>query len=169
MIEIYKCLIKTITESDKQQIVTAIGRAGEEITARSSVQHVGFHSTPKEGDIGVIVADGDNITMIASFDSADDRPDDLADTTTIYESKDNYVKITDSGKITVANANNKIILKSNGDIELGEGSLKALVTDNLIDSLNTMTLPVVIATLTAGPLITPLVKSQYTTTKTKAV
>ena len=133
MIEVYKVSIESISESEKAQIVSASERAGGKIVDRTSMQHVGFHSTPKKGDIGFIVAEDDNITMIASSDLAEDRPDDLENTTTIYRDKDKYVKIDDSGDITVANDNNKIILKSNGDIELGEGSLKALVNEAFKD------------------------------------
>jgi len=133
--EVYKVLIQEITESDKNQIVTAIGRAGEEINSRASFQHVGFHSTPKAGSIGFLVADGENLTMIASSDTSDDRPDSLEDTTTIYRDADKYIKIDDSGDITIANSNNVIILKGNGDIELGSGTLKKLVTEDILTAL----------------------------------
>jgi phage gp45-like len=163
--QVFKVVVSEITASDRYSLVDAIGRAGEEITQRPSYQHAGFYSSLKPGTVGFMIANGENITMIASADTSEDRPENLDDTTTIYRDADKYVKIDESGDITVANAQNKIILKSNGDIELGEGTLKNFVTDNLIDFLNSMTLPVVINTLTAGPLTVPLVKANYVTSK----
>ena len=152
MIDIYKVSIQSITETDKQQMLDAIGRAGEEITGRSSFQHIGFHSTPKQDSIGFLVADGDNLTMIASSDSAADRPDNLEDSTTIYRDKDKYIKIAKSGDVTVANKNNKLILNSDGSIEIGGdalATLKALCTEDILSTLQVHTHPV------AGALASP--------------
>jgi hypothetical protein len=86
-----------------------------------------------------MIANGENITMIASADTSDDRPENLDNTTTIYRDADKYVKIDESGDITVANSQNKIILKSNGNIELGEGTLKKLVTEDILSVLTSHT------------------------------
>ena len=127
--DIYKAAIKTVEETTLQQKINAVGRGGEEINSRSLYGMVGFHSTPKSGDIGVVVSDEDSVSMIATTDTSDDRPDSIENTTTMYRNKDSYVKINDNGEIIAANANNRIILKSNGDIELGEGTLKKLVNE----------------------------------------
>jgi phage gp45-like len=137
--QVFKVVVSEITASDRHSLVDAIGRAGEEIIQRPSYQHAGFHSTLKPGTVGFMIANGENITMIASADTSEDRPDDLDNSTAIYRDADKYVKIADNGDITVANDQNKIILKSNGDIELGEGTLKKLVTEDILSVLTSHT------------------------------
>jgi len=168
----YKASIKTVEETDYQQKINAIGRGGEEINERSMFGLVGFHSTPKEDDIGVIVESDDNIAMVATSDNVDDRPDDIENTTTIYRNKDSYVKITDSGEIIVANSQNKIILKSSGDIELGEGTLKKLVTETVLSTLAAHANPVAgaLASASLDPAMIILATDPVNkTTKTKAL
>jgi len=137
--QVFKVVVSEITASDRHSLVDAIGRAGEEITQRPSYQHAGFHSTLKPGTNGYMIASGENITMIASADTAEDRPEGLENTTTIYRDANKYVKIAENGDITVANNQNKIILKSNGDIELGSSALKKLVTEDILSVLTAHT------------------------------
>ena len=170
--DIYKASITKVSETEAQQKINAVGRCGEEINERSLFTQVGFHSTPKSGDIGVIASDEDSVSMIATTDFADDRPDDLENTTTMYKNKDSYIKIDDSNNIIVANANNKVILKSNGDIELGDGTLKKLVTEDVLSALSIHTHPVAgtLASASTDPAMLALATDPANLTqKTKAL
>jgi len=132
----FKASIKTVKQTDLQQQINAVGRGGEEINERSLYGAVGLYTEPKEGDIGVIITDEDSVSMVAVTDKAENRPDDLENTTTLYKNKDSYVKIKDSGEIIIANSSNRVILKSNGDIELGDSALKALVNESFKDEFD---------------------------------
>ena len=139
----FKCGIVSVTDGTFQKVLQAIGRSNEEINDRSYYQHVGFTSIPPAGSVEIIVADGDNLTMIASADPLDSRPElsnekDVA----VYADADKYVKILAGGDIEVANNNNKITLKANGDIELGSASLDDLVKSAVLSTLQNHTHPV---------------------------
>lgn len=140
--DIFKASIGTVEETELQQKITAIGQGGEEIIERSLYGMAKFHSTPKKGAIGVVIADEENVSMVATTDTKDDRPDDIEKLTVIYQDKNKFIGINESGEITIANDNNKVILKENGDIELGDGSLAALVKDAVLSALAIHTHPV---------------------------
>jgi len=109
---VVKCRVTTVTDGDFQKIVNAIGRPNEEIVSRSYFQHVGFSSIPPAGTVGILITDGDNVTMIASADHLTSRPKlsnerDVA----IYADADNYVKIDGN--------TDDIKINSEGKIEIG--------------------------------------------------
>lgn len=138
---VIKIKILSVIESVWQKILSGIGRgAGEEINNRSLYQQVCFTSLPKNGDIGIAIKDGDNISIIATVDKSDDRPVLSGnDKCAMYADKNKYIKMTTDGNIVANNGSGKILLKSNGDIELGEGVLKKLMTEAMITVYNTHT------------------------------
>lgn len=155
---VIKCGISSVTDGDFQKVVNGIGRSNEEINNRSYFQHVGFSSIPPAGSVGILIEDGDNLTLIASADPIANRPTlsnekDAA----MYADADKYIKILANGDIEAANNNNKIILKANGDIELGSASLEYLVKDAVLSTLQAHTHPVsgavALASTDAGMLV----------------
>lgn len=109
---IIKCKVTTIADGDYQKVVNAIGRPNEEIVNRSYFQHVGFTSRPPTDTVGIIIDDGNNLTMIASADPLASRPElanekDVA----IYTDADNYIKINGD--------TDDIKINSEGKIEIG--------------------------------------------------
>lgn len=167
-----KVKIVDVTDGDYQKIFNAIGRPNEELNNRSYFQHVGFSSIPKAGTIGIVIKDGDNYTMIATTDESADRPAlsnelDMC----IYADADKYIKILATGEIEIANDNNKITLKENGDIELGSASLKKLIHEDIITAMNAHTHSgVTIGAGVTGPptYVPPLSTALHATTKTEA-
>ena len=171
MMQTYKIGILSVESTGTVQKIDAVGRAGEEITERQSIAHVGFYSSPKPNSIGLVVAHGENITCIATGDKAEDRPDDIDDATTIYRDGDKFIKIKDSGDIIVSNNNNSIILKANGDIELGSGTLKKLVTEDILSVLtgHTHTCATPGSPTTATIFVPPLSAALHCTTKVSGI
>ncbi|MCK5450251.1 MAG: phage baseplate assembly protein [Candidatus Omnitrophica bacterium] len=164
---IIKCKISSVTDGDYQKIVNGIGRPNEEITERSYFQHVGLTSIPPVDSVGVALIDGNNVSVIATADSQASRPaltneKDVA----IYADADKYVKIVAGGDIEIANNNNSIILKANGDIELGGLSLRKLMTEDIITKYNTHVHVDPVSGQTGPPSVLFLVTDA--TTKTEA-
>lgn len=155
---VFKCKITDVTDGDYQKKINAIGRPNEEINNRSYFQHVGFTSIPPAGSVGILIAEGDNLTVIASADPIASRPTlsnqkDVA----MYADADKYIKILANGDIEASNNNNKIVLKANGDIELGSADLANLVKDAVLSTLQSHTHPVsgavAIASTDAGMIV----------------
>lgn len=139
---VIKCKVTSIEDQEYQKLFNAIGRPNEEIVNRSYFQHVGFTSIPPAGSVGILIIDGDNISMIASADqfpteSEKGRPQlsnerDVA----IYADQDKFIKISANGDIDIRNNGNRIMLKANGDIELGLTNLKKLLNEAAKDLYN---------------------------------
>lgn len=167
-----KVKIGDIADGDAQKIYSAIGRAGEEISERSYYQHTGFTSIPKAGNVGIVLIEGDNLSMIATTDEKTDRPalSDEGDVA-IYADEEKYIKISEGGEIEASNGKGKIIMRENGDIELGDSSLKQLITEDIITAMNAHTHAGVTVGggVTAVPVYAPPLSTfLHATQKTKA-
>lgn len=151
-----------ISEGTSNKTITGTGRLNEEIALRPLYQQVGFTSLPKSGSRHVGIIDGNQITVIAGTDNEDDRPVlSEAGDCAIYASKTIYLKIETGGDITIDNGaatGGKILIKANGDIEIGSASLRALMTDAIISKFNGHTH----ADPVSGSTGTPNVPSLYT-------
>jgi len=167
-----KCKVTAVTDGDFQKLLNAIGRPNEEIVNRSYFQHVGLTSIPPAGSVGILIVDGDNVTMIASADPLADRPElsnekDVA----LYADENKYVKINADGEIVVKNNNNTITLKANGDIEIGGSGLKKLITEDILTPMSTHIHAGVTAGggVTGAPTYTPVLSTAlHATQKTEA-
>ena len=172
MKNVIECQIVTVSEDDYQKLFSAIGRPNEEFNDRSYYQHFGFSSLPPANSRGIVISDGDNYTMIATEVSSTEKPSLSAEKDTcIYSDADKYVMCKSGGDIEIANNNNKIILKANGDIELGDGTLKQLVHEDVFTAMNahTHTGGTLGGGLTGPPTYTPvLAKATHCTQKTWA-
>lgn len=113
-----------VTESNYQKLLNGEGRLQEEITARPYYQHTGFTSIPKDGSRCVGFIDGNQVTIVASADLEADRPllsnaKDVA----IYADKTKFIKIAADGVITIDNGTGKIVMGTDGQVNINEGSL----------------------------------------------
>jgi phage gp45-like len=134
---ITKVKIVSVADGDSQKLYSAIGNAGEEFTDRIYYQHSGLSSIPKAGDMGVVLSDGNNHTMISTSDNLTDRPElSNEGDVCIYSDADKFIKVLANGNILISNNNNSVTLKTNGDIELGETALQSLMTKAAMDAFN---------------------------------
>lgn len=171
MISVIKCKITSVVDGIFQKIYSAIGKtAADTITDRSYFQHVGFTSLPRADAVGIVLKDGQTLTMIATSDQDTDRPAMSAEgDCAVYADADKYVKIDAGGEITVKNNNNTITLKANGDIELGAASLKKLMTEDMIAVFNAHThAGVTVGAGVTGTTATPLSTGSHATSKVEA-
>ncbi len=113
-----------VADGSSHKLLTGTGRLNEEIAARPLYQQVGFTSLPKSGTRHVGVLDGNQVTIIASTDTEDDRPvlSDAGDCA-VYASKTVYIKIEAGGDITIDNGSGMVELKSNGQVQLNGTNL----------------------------------------------
>ena len=166
-----KVKISSVTDGTNQKLYSGVGRAEEEFNNRSYFQHVGFSSIPKEGSVGIVFKEDNTFTMVASTDTSSDRPVlSNAGDVCIYSDADKYVKVAADGEITITNSavsGGKIVIKANGDIEIGSASLASLMTDSIITKFNTHT-HISAAPTVATSVPTPLFLTTDATSKTKA-
>lgn len=115
---------ETVSESTSNKLITGTGRLNEEIHARPLYQQVGFTSLPRANSRHVGIIEGNIITIVAGTDTENDRPVlTNAGDCAIYANKTVYIKLEDSGDITIDNGSGKIVLQSNGQININDGNL----------------------------------------------
>lgn len=127
--------VVSVTEGDPGKVADGTARTpNEKFPALTYYQHVGFSSLPKADAVGVLIHKNCNYYLIATADAQASRPalSDPGDVC-IYTDKDNYIKIAADGSIEIKTAgkavsiNNgagSIMLKANGDVEIGSTPVK---------------------------------------------
>ena len=123
--------ISSVAEASVTKKFSGSGRLSDDTYVdRPFFQQTGFTSIPKADTKGIAEIIGNQVIMIATSDEQADRPVLSSETdVAIYADADKYIKIAADGEIEASNGSGKIILKANGDIELGEGTLKKLLNE----------------------------------------
>ena len=137
---------------------------GSTITDRIYMQHFGLVSRPNAGDHVLL----NERRTLAIAGGSEDRPSIEEGETCLYATEDISIILKPSGEIVIANASQEIKITSTGNIELGSGTLKKLVTDTFVGLFNSHThnfpAPPASGAPTGPPLI-PLVEASVCTTK----
>ncbi len=164
--------LHTEENSDKVTEVTVDPGGGANV---SGIQYspVGEDSQPLKGDFAVSVRiPGTGVSVVVGYlDSKNEQKSGAAEKR-IYardSGGDSVVELwlKNDGSAKLCNDNGAVELKADGDVDIGEGAnLKAIITEEIINVLQTVTLPV--SGAVAGPY--PIGSfTGTTTTKTKAV
>jgi len=162
-----KVMLKSVIDNmdmPQKQFTTEGANA---LTKRSFIEHAGFSSIPRDDTLAYVIKDGGNFTCIGTCNK--DRPEltDKGDTC-LYSDEDKYVKIAADGTITIKNANNTVLLKANGDVEIGTTSLLHLMTSAMITVFNSHTHICSSPGSASNAPLPILVEATHATTKTKA-
>lgn len=115
---------ETVSEGTSNKLITGTGRLNEQIQARPLYQQVGFTSLPRANSRHVGIIEGNAITIVAGTDTEDDRPVlTNAGDCSIYANKTVYIKLEDSGDITIDNGSGSIVMSSTGKVNINSGNL----------------------------------------------
>jgi len=113
-----------MTESNINKLVSGTGRMNEEISDRPAYQQTGFSSLSKNGTQHIGIVNGNQIIIIASADTQDDRPVlSSAGDAVMYSSKTVYIKVNADESIKIDNGSGTIELKANGQVDINDGNL----------------------------------------------
>lgn len=155
-----KVLLDVVTGKGIGKLFQGRGALGGDYVDRQLFQHAGFTSLPREGSQAVVLKRGENYICVATADNPDNVPDlQNAGDVAIYTTTDYLIKITADGNIEIKGNG------SEGSIKIGDGTLRKLVDERIIDKLESITLPV--SGATAGPY-PPGSFTAVTTTETEA-
>ena len=161
-----KILIKKVVDSTIGKLLDGTGALGSEYKDRAFWQHYGFTSIPREGAQGIVIKQGNNHTCIASEPTEGEKPTlDVEGDVAIYTASNMFVKI---------NADGEIQIKGNGNensIRLGTETLKKLLTEEVLQTLEVATMPVsgaVAGPYAPGTFTAPLPPVVHTTKETAA-
>lgn len=164
-----KVFIKTVIENVIGKLFTGVGPMESEYNNRNLYQQSGVSSIPKEGDHAIVIKQGNNYACIATDTPQGDRPilttpRDIC----IYSSNGDFIKINGAGGKIEITSSTEINIKSLGtvniegngtpnSINIGGGTLKSLVTADVLSILEVATMPV------AGAIAGPYVTGTFTT------
>ena len=161
---IRRVIISEVREGQIKRM-DADGLSGEQFLDREFFQQFGITSKPRAGAEGILIGSGNVFYLIASDDRIN-RPALTSDgDMAIYTDADNYVMIKASGNIEVK-ATTKVIVNA-PLVELGDGTQKKLITEELVAKFNNHTHPTAALGAPSMPT-TPIVLADVATEKTKA-
>ena len=164
MIRLIRAIIQSTVEGAIKRF-TATGRPGEEFTDREHFKHYGFTSRPPKGAEAIVLKQGNVIFIIAE----DDRRYRLQieeGEVALYTDEGDKIHLKRGNVIEIKAASRCVI--NSPSVELSDGTLKALVTEDLITYFNSHThTGVTTGTGTSGAPATPLQSSQVCTQKVK--
>ncbi len=160
---IRRVVITALTEGNIRT-VSATGLAGEEFNEREFQQQYGFASSPKANAEGVMAGVGNVFYLLAS----DDRRYRITlvnGEVALYTDEDDKIHLK-RGNIIEITAATKVIVNAPA-VELGDGTLKKLINEELVTKFNQHTHPTAALGAPSTPT-TPIVLADVTTVKTKA-
>ena len=144
-------MIVDVSGKGFSRLFSGKGMLGGDYVDRQMFQHSGFTSIPAEGAQGITIQNGQNYICIATEDNPDNVPElqnkgDVA----IYSGENYVVKISADGSIEIKG--NSVNIEGDGtpgSVTIGGGNLQNLLTEAVIDTLESATMP--ISGSTAGP------------------
>jgi hypothetical protein len=157
--------VKITSISDQARLFAGNSPVGD-YQDRTFIQQSGFTSHPPARAFGIVLVEDNACYLISTSDDQKPSVPNERDTA-IYSDADKYVMVKADGDIEIANNNNKITLRANGDIELGSGTLQKLLNKAAMDIYNVHTHTLDIPHgLTCQP-VPLMVEDTHTTTKVK--
>ena len=163
-IVIRRVIISEVREGEIKRF-DADGLPGEQFLDYEFFQQSGFTSKPRANSEGILFKSGGIVYLLAS----DDRDNRLALTddgdVAIHTDKNNYVLIKAAGDIEVTSTT-KVTVNAPA-VELGNGTLKKLINEELVPKFNQHTHPTAAVGAPSTPTV-PLVLADVATAKTTA-
>ncbi len=172
-----KILIDSVSGKGFSRLFSGKGSLGGDYTDRQIFQQSGFTSIPGEGAQGVVLQNGQNYICIATEDNPDNVPElqnkgDVA----IYSGSDYVIKISANGNIEMTGSEisvtgSSVTVKGDGtpdSINIGGGLLQNLITESIMDTLESVTMPVSGAIAGPYPVGTFSLNPLNTTSEVKA-
>lgn len=179
-----RAIVSVVNDNTKIQLMQITLMKDQVKDGVERVQNYGFtgHPLPDAEAVAVFPNGNRDYGMIVAVDDSRYRIKDLPEGgVAVYDYDGNYVKLTEANGIEIDAPNQKVTVKSGGDIEIGNASLTKLVNDTFKDLFNghthsgvgltgTVVVPAATCAITAGNVLAPneQMSDSHLTSKVKA-